>query len=110
MAPILRRGEIWMCAFAAPNKRRPVLVLSRPQLLLERLHQVTVALITSTRRSVSLEVQIGPDEGLKHSCAVNLVNIYTVPRADLRRYVGSLSPERMREVCRALIRALGCDG
>jgi mRNA interferase MazF len=110
MAHVLHRGEIWMYAFAPPDKRRPVLVLSRPQLLIERLHQVTVAAITSTPRSTSLEVAIGVEEGLKHPCVVNLVNIYNVPRAALHSYVGKLSPEKMREVCRALIRAVGCDG
>jgi mRNA interferase MazF len=110
MAKELHRGEIWMYTFALPDKRRPVLVLSRPQLLVERLHQVTVASITSTPRSASLEVEIGIEEGLKHICVVNLINIYNVPRASLHRYVGSVSPEKMREVCRALVRAVGCDG
>lgn len=87
-----------------------MLVLSRPQLLIERLHQVTVAAITSTPRSASLEVEIGINEGLKQPCVVNLVNIYNVPRAALHQYVGCLSPEKMKEVCRALIRAVGCDG
>ena len=99
-----------MYTFAPPDKRRPVLVLSRPQLLIERLHQVTVAAITSTPRSASLEVAIGVEEGLKHPCVVNLINIYNVPRAALHRYVGSLSPQKLEQVCRALCRAVGCDG
>jgi mRNA interferase MazF len=102
------RGEIWLLDLAPPDKRQPVLVLSRP-VLLRVLHTVTVAAITSTRRGSPTEVPIGHEEGLKHSSAVNLSNLFTVPRARLRRYVGVLRREKMREVCRALVLACGCD-
>ncbi len=109
MATEFHRGEIWMHTFAPPDKRRPVLVLSRPSLLASRLHQVTVCSITSTLRGGAMEVEIGIAEGLKQPSSVNLINLQTVPRSTLRQYVGALSPEKMREVCRALIRAVGCD-
>jgi hypothetical protein len=40
---------------------------------------------------------------------VNLGNLYTVRQADLKTFVGTLGPEKMREVCRALELACGCD-
>jgi len=110
LAVELERGQIWMYAFAAPDKRRPVLVLSRPELLRQRLGQVTVAAITSTLRGHPSEVTVGVEEGLKGPSAVNLINVNTVPRAALRQYVGSLSARKMMDVCRALILAVGCDG
>lgn len=110
MAHQLQRGEIWMYAFAPPDKRRPVLVLSRPVLLRQPLHQVTVASVTSALRGHPGEVVIGIEEGLKQTSAINLINVHTVPRSALRQYVGSVGPEKMQQVCRALIRAVGCDG
>lgn len=108
MAQEVARGDIWLLELAPPDKRRPVLVLSRP-VLLRVLHTATVAAITSTVRGSPTEVLVGVEEGLKHPSAVNLANLFTVPRARLGRYVSSLRGEKMREVCRALILACGCD-
>ena len=38
----IKRGEIWLFSFSRPNKRRPVLVLTRPEVI-ELLHTVLVA-------------------------------------------------------------------
>jgi mRNA-degrading endonuclease toxin of MazEF toxin-antitoxin module len=40
---------------------------------------------------------------------VNLTNIQSVEKKTLRRFVGSVSPEKMRQICRALIGAVGCE-
>jgi mRNA interferase MazF len=102
------RGEIWLYRFAPPDRRRPVLVLSRGSLL-ESLHTATVVAITSALRGSPTEVRLGPDEGLKNDSCANLANLFTVRQADLRRYVGFVAPAKMREVCRALVLACGCD-
>jgi mRNA interferase MazF len=108
MARTVARGEIWQLRFAPLDKRRPVLVLSRPALL-QALHTATVVAITTTLRGSPTEVQLGVDEGLKRTSCVNLANIFTVDQRALRRYVGSVSPPKMREVCDALAIATGCD-
>jgi mRNA interferase MazF len=69
-----------------------------------------VAPVTSTIRGAPSEVVVGVKEGLKHESAVNLDHVQTVERARLTGYVGQLGPDRMREVCRALSIAVGCDG
>jgi mRNA interferase MazF len=102
------RGQLWLLELPRPDRRRPVLVLSRPSLL-EVLHTVTVAAVTSTLRGSPTEVEVGVEEGLKATSCVNLINIFTVRQSDLRRYVGSLQPDKMRAVCRALVLACGCD-
>jgi mRNA interferase MazF len=107
MARAVNRGEIWLYRFQAPDKRRPVLILSRQEVI-PLLHTVMVAPITSTRRGAPSEVPIGVDEGLKHESAVNLDHVQTVERARLVTFVGSLSPAQMRHVCRALAIATGC--
>ncbi len=109
MARRVARGEIWQYRFAAPDKRRPVLVLSRDSLL-KNLHTATVAAITTTLRGSPTEVELDPmSTGLRTHGCVNLVNVFTVRQSDLRRYVGSASVDTMRAVCEALAISTGCD-
>ena len=108
MAREVRRGEVWRYRFKAPDKLRPVVVLTRPEVI-GLLHTVMVAPVTSTMRGAPSEVPLGVDEGLKHDSAANLDQVQTVERARLVGCVGSLGPEKMRAVCRALAIAVGCD-
>jgi mRNA interferase MazF len=96
-----------MYEFKAPDKRRPVLVLTR-QHVIDLLHWVMVAPVTSTIHGVPSEVLLGVDDGLKGPCAVNLDNVQSVDKTRLRRYVGSLDDSKMGAVCRALAIAAGC--
>jgi mRNA interferase MazF len=96
-----------MYAVRAPDKRRPVLVLTRQEVI-GLLHTVMVAPITSTIHGAPSEVIVGPAEGLKHESAVNLDHVQTVEQARLTRRLGSLGPAKMRDVCRALAIAAGC--
>jgi mRNA interferase MazF len=109
MAGRIERGDIRLHRFPAPDKARPVLVLTRPSAL-GYLSRVTVAPITSAVRGVPSEVALGTDDGMKQPCAVNLHNVVTVARDALGRRVARLDQPRMREVCAALAFALGCDG
>ena len=109
MAGRIERGEIRLYRFPAPDKERPVLVLTRSSAI-GYLSRVTVAPITSTIRCVPSEVALGPEDGMKQSCAVNLHNVMTVSQANLGGFVAELDSSRMREVCAALAFALGCDG
>jgi mRNA interferase MazF len=104
----VNRGEIWSYRFASPDKRRPVLVLSRQEVI-GLLHTVMVAPVTSTIRGAPSEVLVDADEGLKHPSAVNLDHVQTVEKSRLAGFVGSLGPRKMSEVCRALAVAVGCD-
>jgi len=108
MASRVNRTEIWLLERPRPDRRRPVLVLSRPSLI-DALHTVTVAAITSTRRGSPTEVDLDVDEGLKGPCCVNLCNVFTVAQADLRQFVGTVSLDKMQAVCRALGIATACD-
>jgi mRNA interferase MazF len=107
MAREVRRGEIWLYTFRAPDKRRPVLVLTRQEVI-GLLHTVMVAPITSTIYGAPSEVIVGEDEGLKHDSAINLDHVQTVEQSRLTRRIGELRPATMREVCRCLAIAVGC--
>lgn len=109
MAGRVERGDVRLFSFPAPDKKRPVLVLTRDPAL-RYLSRVSVAPITSTIRGVPSEVVIGIDDGMKLPCAVNLHNVLTVPVDTLGRRLAHLGPTRMHDVCTALAFALGCDG
>ena len=108
MAGGVTRGDIRLYQFAAPDKQRPVVVLTRDSAI-RYLSTVTVAPITSTVRGVPSEVLLDEDDGMKGRCAVNLHHAVTVSQRRLGKRLAQLGPRRMREVCSALRFALGCD-
>jgi len=108
LAGDVKRGEIWLYTFPPPDKRRPVLVLSR-QSVIDLLGTVMVAPITSKIRGAPGEVIVGTAEGLKHDSAINLDHVQTVDKSRLRKLVGAVSSETMRRVGHALAVATGCS-
>lgn len=107
MAGAIARGEIRLYTFPRPDKRRPVVVLTRESSI-AHLSAVTVAPITSTIREVPSEVRLSESDGMKGPCAINMHNVVTVRKLHLGRRVAALSPERLQEICDALGFALGC--
>ena len=108
MAGGVERGDVRLYQFAPPDKKRPVVVLTRDSAI-AYLPTVTVAPITSTIRGVPSEVVLSEEDGMKAVCAVNLHNAVTVSQQRLGRRVARLGPARMAEVCAALRFSLGCD-
>ena len=104
----VNRGEIWQFSFPRPDHRRPVLILTR-QDIINHLHNVTVAPITTTIRGIPTEVVIGPECGLKTTSAINLDNLVTVPKNGLRSFVGTVPPSVMTAIREAILFALGFD-
>jgi len=102
----MRRGEIRWYRFAAPDKRRPVLILTRDSAL-EFLGEVTVAPITSAIRDIPTEIVLGAADGMPRDCAVNMDHLQTVAKAKVGALVATISPTKMGEVRSALLFALG---
>ena len=100
------RGEVWLAAVG--RKRRPVLVLTRPEVIDVRA-LVTVAEVTTTIRGIAAEVAIDHDEiGLDRTSVVNCDGLHTIARSALTTHVGSLDDPTMARVCAAVAYALGC--
>jgi mRNA interferase MazF len=104
----IARGDVRLYQFALPDKKRPVLVLTRDSAV-AYLSTVTVAPITSAIRGVPSEVVLNDDDGMKAPCAINLHNAVTVSQRRLGRRIAQLSSLRMSEICSALRFSLGCD-
>lgn len=104
----MKRGEVRWYTVKAPDKRRPVLILTRNSAI-SFLDALTIAPITTTIRDVPSEVYLSPADGLLTECAANLDNIQTVPKAKIGQLIATLSSERMAEVRQAISFALGFD-
>lgn len=105
----MNQGDVYWHTFRAPDKRRPVLILTRNSAI-PFLTGITVAPLTTTVRGIPSEVLLTPaEDGVPADCAVNVDNIQTVQKAGLGTYLTHLSLERMREVRVAVEFALGFD-
>ena len=102
----MRRGEIRWYMFAAPDKRRPVLLLTRDEVI-ERLNEIIAVPATRTIRGIQSEVPLSPDDGMPTACALNLDHIGIVHRSRLGALVATLPEQRWPEVERALLVACG---
>lgn len=103
---MMKRGDVCWYTFPAPNKRRPVLILTRDSAI-PVLNSVTVAPITSTIRSIPTEVVLTSNDGLPDSCAANFDNIQTVPKANIGSRIAHLSAAKMKAAAGAIGFALG---
>jgi mRNA interferase MazF len=104
----MRRGEIRWYSFKPPDKKRPVLILTRDSAL-TFLNEVTIAPVTSNIRDIPSEIVVGPEDGMFQHCAVNFDHIQTVSKAKLGGIITTLSAEKMSEAGRAICFALGID-
>jgi mRNA interferase MazF len=100
-----RRGEIWWAEM--PDKRRPVLVLTRNPAI-PILRTVLVAPITRRIRGIPTEVPLSAADGMPTECVATLDNVTIADKAFLTERVTQLSAIRMIEVCRALAVATDC--
>ena len=101
----MKRGEVRWYKFKTPDKKRPVLILTRDSIL-QYLGEVTVVPITSTVREIPSEVFLSRDDGMKRDCAVNCDHIQTVSKVKIGSLITSLSTEKLEQVRDALIFAL----
>jgi mRNA interferase MazF len=100
------RGEIWFAE--AGRKRRPVLVLTRPEVIDVRA-LLTVAEVTTSIRNIAAEVDFDHQEaGLDQPSVINCDGLHTITKRSLTAYAGSVSETTMERVCAAVGYALGC--
>jgi mRNA interferase MazF len=104
----MNHGEIYWYTFKAPDKRRPVLILTRTSAI-RYLTGITIAPITTTIRGIPTEVGLSLDDGMYATCAVNLDNIQTIQKHQLSGYITRLSADKLRLVYAAIEFALGFD-
>ncbi len=104
----MERGEVRWFTFKTPDKRRPVLVLSR-DFAIRRLAEVIVAPVTTTIRDIPTEVRLGAEDGMPQPCAANFDHLYTVSKSQLGPRIAKLSAAKMKLAREALLFATGFD-
>ncbi len=101
----MNRGDIWLIDLGGKGGKRPVLIITR-QNVLEYLNKVTVVEITTKGKGYPTEVFIGQKGNLALPSFVQTDNIHTIPKNRLMKYIGTLDSEAMSEVSVKLALAL----
>ena len=101
----MKRGEIRWYKFKAPDKKRPVLILTRNSVL-EYLGEVTIAPVTSTVRDIPSEVFLSIQDGMSKDCVINFDHIQTVSKGKIGSLINTLSPDNLEKVYKAIHFAL----
>ena len=102
----MKRGEIRWYTFRVPDKRRPILILTRNEVI-DRLNEIIVAPVTRTIRGLSTEVVLTTDDGMPVTCALNLDHISLAQRDRIGSVICNLPESRWSEVQSALMIACG---
>lgn len=102
----MRRGEVrW--AEHPDWGRRPALVMTRDEAI-GALNEVFVVLATTNIRGLPTEVELGAEDGMPRTCALNADHTDTVAKGFLGERITVLSPAKLEALCRALDVATGC--
>jgi len=101
----MRHGEVRWYTFKAPDKKRPVVILSRTSVL-DYLGEVTVAPITTTIRDIPSEVHLSMQDNLPRDCAINCDHIQTVAKGKIGALIATLPPAKLEELRQAVMFSL----
>ena len=102
----MKRGEVRWYLFSRPDKKRPVLILTRDSAV-EFLGEVTVAPIISSIRDIPSEVLLTKADGMPRDCAVNLDHLQTVAKGKIGSLITTLRASKMEQMRPSLLFALG---
>ena len=97
----MKRGEVRWYKFKSPDKKRPIVILTRDAIL-EYLGEVTVVPITSTIRSIPSEVLLSTEDGMKNNCAINCDHIQTVLKSKVGSLITTLSNDKLTDLRSAI--------
>jgi mRNA-degrading endonuclease toxin of MazEF toxin-antitoxin module len=101
----MNRGDVWSISLGGRVGTRPVVVLTR-QNVLEYLNKVTVAEITTRGKGYPTEVYIDQKANLSKPSFIQADNLHTVPKDVLEKYIGTLDSQTMQEVSQKIVLAL----
>ncbi|HCS91525.1 MAG: type II toxin-antitoxin system PemK/MazF family toxin [Thiohalocapsa sp. PB-PSB1] len=102
----MKRGDIRWYTFRPPDKRRPVLILTRDEVL-SSINEAIVVPATRTIRGLTTEVILTPDDGMPAVCALNFDHISLAQQGRVGPLLCTLSKNRWPEVRDALLIAYG---
>lgn len=91
-----------------PNqKRRPVLVVSRDEVI-PVVNNIVVAPVTRTVRNIPTCIHVGTGEGLDHDSVATFDHVAAVPESVLTARLGRLGVGGRQRICDALAALADC--
>lgn len=97
----MKSGEIRWYKFKAPDKKRPVCIITHNSIL-AYLGEVTIAPIMSTIRDIPSEVFLSKKDGIQRDCAINFDHIQTVSKGKIGPLITRLPSEKLQKVREAI--------
>jgi mRNA interferase MazF len=104
----VKRGEIRWYTFREPDKRRPVLILTRSEVA-PVLNELIVVPITRTIRGLETEVVLTLEDGMPSVCALNFDHVSLAQKARVGALLCTLPDSRWMEARNALLIACGFE-
>jgi mRNA interferase MazF len=104
----VRRGELRWCTVRLPDKRRPVMILTRSEVI-ESVNELIVVPVTRTIRGLSTEVVLTQEDGMPVTCALNFDLVSFAQQDRIGPLIAELPKTRWQEVQSALLAACGFE-
>jgi len=105
----LKRGELYRVKHPSrrdPKRFRVFVVVSRQVLIESRYSTVMCAPVYTAYDGLATQVPVGVSDGLAHESSIHCDEVVSLPKSALTGYVGSLSPQKIVALNRALRVAL----
>jgi mRNA interferase MazF len=105
----LKRGDLFRVRRPGggdPKAARVFVVISRHALIDSRFSTVVCAPVHTRRDGLATQVDLGPDDGLKHESSAQCDALVSIHKSMLTDYLGSLKPSLLRALDQALRVAL----
>lgn len=105
----MKRGELYRVANPSardPKRFRVFVIVSRQVVIESRFSTVVCAPIYSAYDGLSTQVPVGIDEGLKHESSIHCDELVSLPKSALTNFIGTLSPQKIQALNKALAIAL----
>jgi mRNA interferase MazF len=108
----MKRGELYRVSLGSKTdnkKQRVYVIVSRQELIDSAYSTLICAPVYTNYEGLSTQVQVGVEEGLKHTSAIRCDELISIFKSRLIDYVGNLSEEKLVELWQALSIAVGID-
>ncbi|RPI79144.1 MAG: type II toxin-antitoxin system PemK/MazF family toxin [Desulfobacteraceae bacterium] len=105
----MKRGDLYRVTHPSaqdPKRSRVFVIVSRPVLIESRFSTVICAPVYSVHDGLSSQVLVGVEQGLKHDSSIHCDELVSLPKSMLTNYIGTLSPQKLKELDQALRVAL----
>lgn len=104
----MRRGELYRLQNPRndPKRFRVFVIVSRQSIIDTRFSTLICAPVLSQGQGLSSQVRVGVEQGLKHESWIHCDGLTSIPKSELRNFVGALSPTKLAELDTALRMAL----